>query len=96
MIFAAGPCGITFLTKIPSLRLPHTSIPSPVKSEPRNGTNRGIDAFATESSTVSRLFGVFHLLSNGETLLSPVKVFSNDNKIFFPEFNTFVHRNQYL
>lgn len=72
-IFAAGPCGITFFTKIPSLRPPHTSMPKPVKSDPRSGTNRGIGAFAYESSTVFRLSGVFHLLLNGELflLLSP-------------------------
>lgn len=73
-ILAAGPCGITFFTKIPSLSPPQTSIPKPVKSDPRKGTSRGIiDAFAYESSTVFRLSGVFHLLSKGDAflLLSP-------------------------
>lgn len=48
-------------------------MPKPVKSDPRSGTKRGIVAFAYESSTVFRLSGVFHLLSNGELflLLSP-------------------------
>lgn len=48
-------------------------MPNPVKSDPRSGTKRGMGAFAYESSTVFRLSGVFHLLSNGEAflLLSP-------------------------
>lgn len=48
-------------------------MPKPVKSEPRNGTKRGIGVPAYESSTVLRLSGVFHLLSKGDAflLLSP-------------------------
>lgn len=41
-VVAAGPCGETFFTNIPSLSPPHTSIPKPVKSDPRSDTIRGV------------------------------------------------------